>query len=494
MNKKPKTKFSIFISSVMYELKSERRAIKDYITNDPILKQFFNDVFLFEDIPARKRSAKETFLSEVANRDIYLGLFGKEYGQKNSDGVSATHEEFITAIDSNRELLIYIVDSSSSKRDHDMEELIKQAGTIVTRKRVHDLLALLREVHESLADFIRERGLLKSDSFESSPCIGTTLKDVDLLHIHDFLDIAQTKGRLNFHGSRSVNSVLLNFRLLVDKIPSNAAILLFGKSPSIYTDKSRLHCLQFYGTLKQKPIAAQQVFEGTLFETIDSAVGFVSSRLSGSVGIAHTGAKAPVEPEIPHSVIRESIVNAVAHRDYGGNGFIQVIVFSDRIEIWNPGKLPSGLSPEKLREPHGPIPRNPLIAEPLFRAGYSEKAGTGTTDMIADCRKAEIPEPDFRQNDSHFIVTLWRNWLTEEFLNSFALNDYQIKAIAFLKQKKRISNAEYQNLSGVTARTALRHLKDLVEKGLVEKSGLTGRSAHYRISKRKPDINPTNPT
>jgi ATP-dependent DNA helicase RecG len=79
-------------------------------------------------------------------------------------------------------------------------------------------------------------------------------------------------------------------------------------------------------------------------------------------------------------------------------------------------------------------------------------------------------------------------------LNSFALNDYQIKAIAFLKQKKRISNAEYQNLSGVTARTALRHLKDLVEKGLVEKSGLTGRSAHYRISKRKPDINPTNPT
>jgi hypothetical protein len=494
MNKKIKAKFSVFISSVMNELKSERRAIKDYITNDPILRQFFHDVFLFEDIPARRRSAQETFLSEVANRDIYLGLFGKEYGPKNSYGISPTHQEFNTAIDADRELLIYIVDSSSRKRDYEMEELIKQAEAIVTRKRVYDLPALLREVHASLADFIHERGLLISEPFESSPCVGATLKDVALPRIRDFLDIAQTKGRLNYHGPRSVNSVLMNFRLLADKIPSNAAILLFGKSPSIYTDKSQLHCLQFYGTSKQKPIPAQQILEGTLFETIDSAVGFVSSRLSGSVGIASSGAGAPVEPEIPHSVIRESIVNAVAHRDYGSTGFIQVIVFSDRVEIWNPGKLPPGLSLEKLREPHGPIPRNPLIAEPLFRAGYAEKAGTGTTDMIADCRKAGIPEPDFQQRGPHFIVTLWRDWLTEEFLNRFDLNDSQIKAIAFLKRMGRISNAEYQNLSGVTDRTALRHLKDLVGKGLIEKTGLTGRSAHYRISRRKPDMNPTNPT
>lgn len=201
-----------------------------------------------------------------------------------------------------------------------------------------------------------------------------------------------------------------------------------------------------------------------------------------------------MEPEIPHSVIRESIVNAVAHRDYEKSGFIQVIVFSDRVAIWNPGKLPADLTFEKLREPHGPIPRNPLIAEPLFRVGYAEKAGTGTTDMISDCRKAGIPEPDFDQKGPHFVVTLWRDWLTEEFLNSYYLNDFQLKAIEFLKHKGRISNAEYQKLSGLTDRTALRHLKDLANKGLVEKAGSTGRSTHYRLSRRKPDINPTNPT
>lgn len=54
-------------------------------------------------------------------------------------------------------------------------------------------------------------------------------------------------------------------------------------------------------------------------------------------------------------MIREAIVNAVAHRDYTSDGFVQVIVFSDRVEIWNPGRLPAGLSEDDLRHPHGPL-------------------------------------------------------------------------------------------------------------------------------------------
>ncbi|MBN2384575.1 DUF4062 domain-containing protein [bacterium] len=494
MSKTTKTEFSVFISSVMSELKSERRAVKDYITNDTILHQFFKDIFLFEDLPARKKNAQATYLSEVADRDIYLGLFGKKYGPKDSGGLSPTHREFEKAIDTDREVLIYIVDSSSDSREPDMSELIKQAEEIVTRKRVNDIPALLREVYASLADFLRDRGLLNITSFESSPCTGATLKDVALSHIREFLNVAESKGRLNYKGPITVNAVLKNFRLLIEKKPSNAAIILFGKSPATFTDKSQIHCLQFSGTTKQKPILAQNVFEGTVFEMIDSSLEFVTRKLPSHVGIASSGAAAPVQPEIPYSVIREAIVNAVAHRDYSSTGFIQVIVFSDRVEIWNPGKLPADLTEAELREPHGPIPRNPLIAEPLFRTGYAERAGTGTTDMIADCRKVGIPEPDFKQRGPHFVVTLWRDWLTEEFLNSLHLNDSQQKAIIFIKHKGSISNAEYRNLSGVTDRTALRHLKDLENKGLVEKAGSKGRTTNYQLSRRKPDINPTNPT
>ena len=59
------------------------------------------------------------------------------------------------------------------------------------------------------------------------------------------------------------------------------------------------------------------------------------------------------------------------------------------LEVWNPGELPRGLTPEKLREPHGPIPRNPLIAEPLFRVILVEKTGTGT-ELVGVARKTAM--------------------------------------------------------------------------------------------------------
>ena len=145
---------------------------------------------------------------------------------------------------------------------------------------------------------------------------------------------------------------------------------------------------------------------------------FVLGKIDCRVGTREISAQAPVTFEIPRPVILEAIVNAVAHRDYKSNGFVQVIVFADHMEVWNPGELPPGLTPERLREPHGPMPRNPLIAEPLYRVKYVEKAGTGTTDMIADCRKAELPEPDFEQRGPYFVVTVWRDWLTETVINT----------------------------------------------------------------------------
>jgi ATP-dependent DNA helicase RecG len=88
-----------------------------------------------------------------------------------------------------------------------------------------------------------------------------------------------------------------------------------------------------------------------------------------------------------------------------------VLVFADRIEIWNLGELPPGLTPELLREPHGPMPRNPLIAEPLFRVQYVEKAGTGTTDMatrdLADLKNRKIVDQvGSRGPGVHYV--LWR--------------------------------------------------------------------------------------
>ena len=83
------------------------------------------------------------------------------------------------------------------------------------------------------------------------------------------------------------------------------------------------------------------------------------------------------------------------------------MLFADRLEVWNPGALPPSLTLEKLRQPHGSVPGNPLLAEPLYLARYIERMGTGTGDMIRRCREAGLPEPGFAVSDG-FAITIWR--------------------------------------------------------------------------------------
>jgi len=414
MKKSDVDQYRIFISSVQKELAAERRAVKEFILHDPLLSRFILEVFLFEDIPAGDRKPDDIYLGEVAACDIYLAILGNEYGWKNENGKSPTELEFDHATKTRRERLVFVKGDDDRKRDPDMADLVRKAGKQLTRRRFSDIPGLIREVYTSLVACLEQRGAIRSTPFDGSICEGATLRDIDNRAIADFIKTSEAAGRLKLKGSRAPKSVLQNFNLLGKGYPTNAAMLLFAKDPRRFFHNIQVHCFHFYGTVKQKPIASQQPYEGRLVEVIDEAVEFVLGKIDRHVGTRAESVQAPVTFEIPRPVILEAIVNAVAHRDYRSNGFVQVIVFSDRMEVWNPGELPPGLTPDLLREPHGPIPRNPLIAELLYRINYVEKAGTGTTDMIADCRNAGLPEPDFEQRGPYFVVTVWRDWLTDE--------------------------------------------------------------------------------
>ncbi|HEU18612.1 MAG TPA: DUF4062 domain-containing protein [Deltaproteobacteria bacterium] len=486
--------YKIFISSVQRELEAERRAIKDYITHDPLMSRFISEVFLFEDIPAADRRPDDIYLEKVEQCDIYIAIFGNEYGWKNEDGKSPTEMEFDHATKTHRERLVFVKGNDDKAWDRDMAKLINRAGRQITRRRFSDTPGLIREVYASLVNCLENRGELRSTPFDDSICDGATLRDVDNGEVKAFVETAEDAGRLKLKGSRTPKSVLQNFNLLRDGQPTNAAMLLFGKNPRKFFNNAQVHCFHFLGTEKRKPIASQQPYEGRLLEVIDQAVEFVLGKIDRSVGTRAADIQAPIAFEIPRSAITEAIVNAVTHRNYRHNGFVQVIVFADRVEVWNPGELPPGLTPDMLRKPHGPIPRNPLIAEPLFRVKYVEKAGTGTTDMIADCRKAGLPEPDFEQRGPHFVVTLWRDWLTDAVMAKLDLNDRQVQAIAHTKRKGRISTGEYRDMANVSESTALRELRHLTKLGILKKVGDTGRAAHYTVVKAKPVINPSNPS
>ena len=169
------------------------------------------------------------------------------------------------------------------------------------------------------------------------------------------------------------------------------------------------------------------------------------------------------------------------------------MLFADRLEVWNPGELPAGLTPEKLRHPHASIPHNPLIAEPLFWVRYIEKLGTGTLDMIALCREAGLPEPEFRQDGGQWVVTLWRDWLSDAVVAQLGLSARQKTAVSLAKSSGRITNALYQQATGTGRTTAKRDLDVLVTKGVLLRYG-RGRAAGYTLTKKRPLIGPNGPT
>ena len=84
-----------------------------------------------------------------------------------------------------------------------------------------------------------------------------------------------------------------------------------------------------------------------------------------------------------------------------------VVLFSNRLEVWNPSQLPSPLNPAKRRVAHASVLVNRLIAESLYLNEYIERMGTGTLDMVRRCTEVGLPEPDF-SDTGQFVTTAWR--------------------------------------------------------------------------------------
>lgn len=196
--------------------------------------------------------------------------------------------------------------------------------------------------------------------------------------------------------------------------------------------------------------------------------------------IAFEGIHRIEKGEYPYPAIREMLLNALVHRNYMGAP-VQIRVYDDKINIWNEGTLPAGLTLEALKHSHPSRPRNPIIADVAFKGGYIDAWGRGTIKIIDTCKEAELPEPEMQEQDGGFIITLFKNVLTEEQLKKLGLNARQIKAVLFVKEKGRISNKEYQEVLGVARMTATRDLTLLVEKGIFKSSDTKGAGSYYEL-------------
>jgi predicted HTH transcriptional regulator len=397
----------IFISSVQKEFTNERRAIRDFVRGDALLRRFF-DVFLFEDLPALDRRADDVYLNEVIRCPLYIGLFGQEYGSEDSCGLSPTEREFDQATTLGKTRLIFVKGEGDEHRHPKMRSLIGKAGSQLIRRRFTDIADLNALLYASLVDHLERTGCIRNKPFDAAACPDAMLADIAEDKLKWFLGLARRERQYPLREDAPPAEALAHLNLLDAGQPSHAAVLLFARQPQRFLLTSEVKCMHFHGTQVCKPIPSYQIYRGTVFELVDQAVDFVMSKIDRAVGTRALSPQAPVEYELPREAVAEAIVNAIAHRDYTSTASVQVMLFADRLEVWNPGELPPPLTIATLRVPHASIPHNPLIADPLFLTRYAEKAGSGILDMIALCQRAGLPSPQFRQEGGQFIQTLWR--------------------------------------------------------------------------------------
>ncbi len=391
-------KIKIFISSVQAEFSEERQMLFEYILSDPLLGRFF-DPFLFERLPAIDQRTDTIYLNEVQQCPVYLGLLGTKYGFEDAEGISPTEREFDHATLHHKTRLIFLTSHNAQERNDKQNAFIQKAQLALIRKRFSTIDELKTAVYASLVNYLIEKELIRVGPFDASLDPSATLEDIDESKVLDFVKTARARRGFKLQESAAIEDVLVHLNLMKENRITNAAILLFGKEPQRFFINSEVRCVHFHGTIVEKPIPSYKVFKGDVFELVDQAVDFILSKLDYSVGTRSQEISIPGKYEIPKEIVTEAIVNAVAHRDYTNNGSIQVMLFSDRLEVINPGALPLGWTIEKLKTLHTSVPANPLLAEPMYLKGYIERLGTGTADIIRIARENNLQEPDFEQKD-----------------------------------------------------------------------------------------------
>ncbi len=399
-------KFKVFISSVQAEFASERIKIYDFIRNDELMSQYF-DPFIFERIPSQDRNPKQLYKEEAAKSQVYLLFIGQEYGNAQPGELSPTEQEYQAAGEGNAYRIAFIKDMDGLQRDTREEQFFRKVQSELSYRPFSNYAVLESLVKQSLIAYLKYKGIIQTLNLDEQTRERVSMADIDPQKVRSFVHQARMKRGFPLSEEETPENVLTHLRLLRNGVPCNGALLLFANDPQYFFPTAVVKCAWFLGDEAIKPIEDYKTFDGGIADQINQATSWVISKLSLRYGQRNKEVQTETEFEIPRSVIYETIVNAVVHRDYNSTGSVQVTVTRNRIIVRNPGTLPVELTKADLMKEHGSYPHNPLVAEVMFQAGYIEKYGTGITENIRKMQEAHLLAPDIDLS-AEFVTTIWR--------------------------------------------------------------------------------------
>jgi ATP-dependent DNA helicase RecG len=268
------------------------------------------------------------------------------------------------------------------------------------------------------ARLYQSSGLLR---YDIRPVPGTFLKDLDIRRLSAYFQYVREQDTPDIEDQLEWERLLINTDFMIEDrgraIPTVGGILLFGLNPNRWLPQAGITAVAYMGEERDYASREDARLRGPIAPLVNSAVEIVDNGLIDQTvdfvnrNIGHSaalvGARRQDRADYPLEAVREAIVNAVAHRDYTISvADIEVAIFSDRMEIISPGRLPNTVTVDKMRSGYRAT-RNELIKEVLRDYRYVDARGLGVPRKIVRLmREVNGTEPDLVEEDERFAVTL----------------------------------------------------------------------------------------
>ena len=294
----------------------------------------------------------------------------------------------------------------------------KRGGSWVTRIRVGTTSRdASREEEERL---YQQSGRLR---YGLKPVLGTSVESLDVRRLRDYFVRLLGEDSSYIDDSDLRQRLLCNLELATRSAGDISAtvdgMLLFGQNPGRFLPQSGIRAMCFLGKERDYAVRADEEIKGPLvplvgldgstveFGIVDRAWDFVRRNITPNARAE--GARRIVSWEYPEEAIRETLVNALVHRDYSIAGTdVTLSIFSNRIEILSPGRLPNTVTIAGMKSGMR-YARNQTLTNVMRDYGYVEARGMGIRNKVIPSMRAHNgTEPELLEVESSFTVRLWK--------------------------------------------------------------------------------------
>lgn len=327
---------------------------------------------------------------------------------------------------------------------------------------------------EEMRDFFQQADRIY---FDEAPCKAIDFeKDIPKENITQFRELAGLNPTI------SDEQVFNNLKLYTkDNFLKNGAVLFFAKSPEQFFEKAVIRCVAFDG-IDKRYIVDDKIMTGILYQQFLQAMGWLKSKLDIRYDIEGVGSQPRKEIwEIPETVFKEAIINALAHRDYYDKGArITIEVFNDRVEISNPGGLVSGIPRNEFGKRS--LSRNPLIFGLFERIKMVEQIGSGITRMRDLMEESHLTPPEFN-TEGIFTVTFRRPFDFEKWVERWVekLTENRVKILREVHHNDKVTKKELEQKVDVSATAIDNNIEVLKDLGLLIREG-SDKGGYWKIN------------